>query len=381
MEFIKAEFGEKNIVRFAVHRDEKTMHIHAVTVNLTKDGRLSAKEIIGNKKVMQERQDRYAAAVQKFGLMRGERNTGIKHEDAKEYYKRIQSSLDHSKQSVAELEEKRSVLGVDLGTDKEKTIENLKTALIAEKTANREKDNRISKLEKDKSEMQSLSKYTKEELQNAKIITQNMLVNRDIYEEKRDEKVLEIAKEKIFPNIPKNDFTFQNFLLETERSNLKENIKDLLKSLRVKNFIEYSLRKPLIKEIKELATKVLNGLQAVKFRSPLINAEISKWNETKSKVESLQLEELQDRKVKGEMILKSFPEPKKKFRKNTSVLRKHPKKGMRTKNRHRNRNRKKEEEDKYFNYGLQNFISKHVVTTDYNDGTVCAKSRIVIKNN
>ena len=312
LEFIKAEFGEKNIVRFAVHRDEKTMHIHAVTVNLTKDGRLSAKEIIGNKKVMQERQDRYAAAVQKFGLMRGERNTGIKHEDAKEYYKRIQSSLDHSKQSVAELEAKRSVLGVDLGTDKENTIENLKTALIAEKTANREKDNRISKLEKDKSEMQSLSKYTKEELQNAKIITQNMLVNRDIYEEKRDEKVLEIAKEKIFPNIPKNDFTFQNFLLETERSNLKENIKkDLLKSLRVKNFIEYSLRKPLIKEIKELATKVLNGLQAVKFRSPLINAEISKWNETKSKVESLQLEELQDRKVKGEMILKSFPEPKK----------------------------------------------------------------------
>jgi predicted solute-binding protein len=86
------------------------MHIHAVTVNLTKDGRLSAKEIIGNKKVMQERQDRYAAAVQKFGLMRGERNTGIKHEDAKEYYKRIQSSLDHSKQSVAELEAKRSVL-------------------------------------------------------------------------------------------------------------------------------------------------------------------------------------------------------------------------------------------------------------------------------
>jgi hypothetical protein len=54
---------------------------------------------------------------------------------------------------------------------------------------------------------------------------------------------------------------------------------------------------------------------------------------------------------------------------------------MRTKNRHRNRNRKKEEEDKYFNYGLQNFISKHVVTTEYNDGTVCAKSRIVIKNN
>ena len=50
LDFIKKEFGSENLVRFAVHRDEKTMHIHAVTVNLTKDGRLSAKEIIGSKK-------------------------------------------------------------------------------------------------------------------------------------------------------------------------------------------------------------------------------------------------------------------------------------------------------------------------------------------
>ena len=34
---------------------------------------------------------------------------------------------------VEDLEAKRSVLGVDLGVDKDKTIENLKTALIAEK--------------------------------------------------------------------------------------------------------------------------------------------------------------------------------------------------------------------------------------------------------
>ena len=32
LEFMKKEYGEKNIVRFSVHRDEKTMHIHAVTV-------------------------------------------------------------------------------------------------------------------------------------------------------------------------------------------------------------------------------------------------------------------------------------------------------------------------------------------------------------
>ena len=46
LDFLKKEYGEKNIVRFTVHRDEKTMHIHAVTVPITQDGRLSAKEIM-----------------------------------------------------------------------------------------------------------------------------------------------------------------------------------------------------------------------------------------------------------------------------------------------------------------------------------------------
>ena len=66
-----------------LHRDEKTPHLHVVTVNLTKDGRLSAKEILGNPKAMQERQDRYAEQMKSFGLERGLKNTGIDHEDAK----------------------------------------------------------------------------------------------------------------------------------------------------------------------------------------------------------------------------------------------------------------------------------------------------------
>ena len=80
--FIEQEFGKENIVRFTLHMDEKTPHIHAVTVNLTEDGRLSAKEILGNPKAMQERQDRYAEQMKPFGLERGIRNTGIEHEDA-----------------------------------------------------------------------------------------------------------------------------------------------------------------------------------------------------------------------------------------------------------------------------------------------------------
>ncbi|RYX79605.1 hypothetical protein EON70_01045 [bacterium] len=40
IKFIKEEFGEDNVVRFTLHMDEKTPHIHAVVVPLTKDGRL-----------------------------------------------------------------------------------------------------------------------------------------------------------------------------------------------------------------------------------------------------------------------------------------------------------------------------------------------------
>ncbi|MGP2571270.1 MobV family relaxase [Ornithobacterium rhinotracheale] len=88
-EFLSQEYGFQNIVRFTLHMDEKTPHLHAVTIPLTKDGRLSAFEIIGNRKKMQERQDRYAERMEQFGLRRGVKSTGITHEGAKEYYTRM----------------------------------------------------------------------------------------------------------------------------------------------------------------------------------------------------------------------------------------------------------------------------------------------------
>ena len=119
-EFAKAEFGEKNIVRFTLHLDEKTPHIHVVHVPITKDGGLSARQYIGNRKMLSQMQDRYANAMQRFGLERGVKNTGISHDTAKEYYKRI---------SIIEKEvDNIEVKGV-FGTNKDKTIEKLRKAL------------------------------------------------------------------------------------------------------------------------------------------------------------------------------------------------------------------------------------------------------------
>lgn len=69
-DFVKTEFGRENILRFAVHMDEKTPHIHAVIVPL-KDGKLTAKTVLGDRDAMSARQTRYADQMKEFGLNRG----------------------------------------------------------------------------------------------------------------------------------------------------------------------------------------------------------------------------------------------------------------------------------------------------------------------
>lgn len=152
--FICEEFGEQNIVRFALHMDEKTPHIHAVTVNLTKDGRLSAKELIGNKKQMQERQDRYAERMEQFGLKRGLKNTGIKHEDASEYYKRMNEALALEDDGNS-LEVRDTLFGVDFGINNTKTRENFKNANLSLKTALNEKSRNLAEVKKQNERLNS----------------------------------------------------------------------------------------------------------------------------------------------------------------------------------------------------------------------------------
>lgn len=78
-DFVCKEFGKENIVRFTLHLDEKTPHIHAVVVPLTDDGRLSAKERFGNRNDLSDRQTRYADAMEQFGLKRGVVGSKAKH--------------------------------------------------------------------------------------------------------------------------------------------------------------------------------------------------------------------------------------------------------------------------------------------------------------
>ena len=58
-DFLIGRVGKENIVSAVVHMDEKTPHLHLCFVPLTADGRLSAKEIIGNRKNLVKWQDEF----------------------------------------------------------------------------------------------------------------------------------------------------------------------------------------------------------------------------------------------------------------------------------------------------------------------------------
>ncbi|PTG40184.1 plasmid recombination protein, partial [Staphylococcus cohnii] len=59
--------GKDNLLYATVHMDEKTPHMHYGVVPITDDGRLSAKEVVGNKKDLTEFQDRFNEYVKQRG--------------------------------------------------------------------------------------------------------------------------------------------------------------------------------------------------------------------------------------------------------------------------------------------------------------------------
>ena len=92
--FLEQEYGKDNLLYATVHMDEKTPHMHYGLVPITTDGRLSAKEVVGNKKALTEFQDRFNEHVKQRGydLERGQPRqiTNEKHEQMSQYKQRTE---------------------------------------------------------------------------------------------------------------------------------------------------------------------------------------------------------------------------------------------------------------------------------------------------
>ena len=87
LQFHQERFG--HIISAVIHYDETTPHLHVVSVPLTQDGRLSARDVIGNRAKMSRTQDMFYEQVGKvYGLDRGERGDGQEmkeHKSAQEH--------------------------------------------------------------------------------------------------------------------------------------------------------------------------------------------------------------------------------------------------------------------------------------------------------
>ncbi len=85
LNFLKAQFGAKNVVSFTLHQDETTPHVHAVVVPITPDARLSADQLF-NPKSLRQLQTDYAAAMAEYGMSRGVEHSQAKHQPMSRMY-------------------------------------------------------------------------------------------------------------------------------------------------------------------------------------------------------------------------------------------------------------------------------------------------------
>lgn len=96
--FIQERYGKENVMYASVHKDETTPHMHVGLVPITKEKKLSAKQIF-NKVEMKQLQEAIGKHNEKFGLLRGEPS-------GKKYLEIHQFKLEAKKEELKELEQK-----------------------------------------------------------------------------------------------------------------------------------------------------------------------------------------------------------------------------------------------------------------------------------
>lgn len=116
LQFHQRKFG--HVVSAVIHYDETTPHLHILSVPLTQDGRLSAREIIGNRANLSRMQTEFFEQVGKeHGLERGIQMDGQEkkqHISAQEHrLQEIQGQLQAAERQAREIEARRRVAQKD----------------------------------------------------------------------------------------------------------------------------------------------------------------------------------------------------------------------------------------------------------------------------
>ena len=143
--FIGDHFGgAKNIFASAIHRDEKTPHMHVLLVPINEQGKLSANTYMKNRETLRKLQDDFGdKVIKRHGLKRGVRGSRTKHispqkwagmQEAKEKELREKQQYHHQKVEgglFRKLAAKtNNVLYAKTETDEEQFERIIETALV-----------------------------------------------------------------------------------------------------------------------------------------------------------------------------------------------------------------------------------------------------------
>lgn len=90
-QFLSEIYGDKNIIQFSVHRDEKTPHVSAIVTPMH-EGKLNARFYCGGRAKLADQQDRIAELMSELGLERGIRGSKAKHKTIQQFYSEIQKN-------------------------------------------------------------------------------------------------------------------------------------------------------------------------------------------------------------------------------------------------------------------------------------------------
>lgn len=94
--WLKETFGEDNLVRVWLHRDETTPHLHAFIIPIDEKGKLNCRAFLGGADKLSAMQDSYAAAMKPFDLERGQHGSKAHHTTVKEFYRAIEGAKEQS---------------------------------------------------------------------------------------------------------------------------------------------------------------------------------------------------------------------------------------------------------------------------------------------
>lgn len=201
LKFHERHFG--HIISAVIHYDETTPHLHVISVPLTQDGRLSARDVIGNKAKMSKAQDEFFEQVGKgYGLERGIHMDGQekkKHISAQEHelreirqkIARGQEELEAVEHSV-ETARTRAQTARQTATELQKQVEQLQEERV--KQHNSLKMLSASKTDRQK-ELKKINNNIRQKQHEFEAITRDLEEVKGFLEEGQQNRLAEIDRE------------------------------------------------------------------------------------------------------------------------------------------------------------------------------------------